>query len=93
MLRGGRPLRVHEAAFLLRVPENEIRRRIERGELAATWAGAHRRVALHAVRDRLQNDKLAALALERVLNERLQVPRASRPTQAPPPMSTIAREL
>jgi len=75
------------------VAENEIRRRIERGEIAATWAGAHRRVALHAVRAQVQNDKLAALALERVLEDRLQVPRATRPSQAPPPMSTIAQAL
>jgi hypothetical protein len=84
---------VHEAAFLLRVSENEIRRRIERGDLTGTWAGAHRRVAVQGVRDRLRNDKLAMLALEHVLGEKLQVPRAPRPSQAPPPMSTIAREL
>lgn len=89
----GRPLRVHEAAFLLRMPENEVRRRIARGELAGTWAGAHQRVSLEAVRLLVVDDALATLALDRILEGRLQAPRASRPSQVPSAPSTIARSL
>jgi hypothetical protein len=93
MLIGDRPLRVHEAAFVLRVAENEIRRRTARGELPVTWAGAHRRVALRAVRELLDGDLLADLALDQILDGRLHAPRAPRPSQPPPPLSTIARSL
>lgn len=76
MLTGSRPLRVHEAAFVLRAPENEVRRRTA-WRLVVTWAGTRRRVALEAVRDLLADDQLADLALERILDGRLRAPRVA----------------
>ena len=93
MLTGSRPLRIHEAAFVLRVPENEIKRRTERGELAVAWAGSHRRVALTPVRSLIAADALADLALDRILEGRLRKPRAVRPSLPPPSLSAVARRL
>lgn len=93
MLTRGRPLRVHEAAFVLRISEAEVTRRTERGDLAGTWAGSHRRVASEAVRKLVADDPLAGLTLDQILDGRLKAPRAQRPSQVPPPLSTIARKL
>jgi excisionase family DNA binding protein len=75
-------LQAHEAAFVLRCSEREVRNMLRRGALPAAWVGRLRRVDVVELAERLAGDELALQALGLIAEGRLRVPRdpGERPT-------------
>src|SRR4051812_44952533 len=75
-------LHPHEAAFVLRCSERDVRNMLRRGALPIVWAGRRRRIDVVELAERLGDDELALQALGLLAEGRLCLPRgaAERPT-------------
>lgn len=68
-------LEQHEAAYVLRISENDVRNRLRRGALKSTRIGQRMCVDADDVADQIADDELALLILRRLMEGRLDAPR------------------
>ena len=68
-------LEQHEAAYVLRISENDVRNRLRRGALKGTPLGQRMCVDADDVVRRIADDDLALLILRRLMEGRLTAPR------------------
>ena len=85
-----RPLRLHEAAFLLACSEREVHNRIRRGDLPTVWCGRLRLVDSQEIAA-LLDGQLSLAFLAEVASGRFRVPRAD-DASSPPPAMTLFLE-
>lgn len=86
-------LEQHEAAYVLRISENDVRNRLRRGELTSTRTGRRTCVDADDVARKIAGDDLALLILRRVMEGRLTVPRNSDPAVPAPDLLLSLTEL
>jgi hypothetical protein len=83
----------HEAAYVLRISENEVRNRLRRGALRGTRSGRQLCVDADELARQIAGDELALLVLRRVMAGRLEVPRNWDPSVPAPDLLASLNQL
>jgi hypothetical protein len=86
-------LEQHEAAYVLRISENDVRSRLRRGALKGTRLGQRMCVDADDVATRLGDDDLALLILRRLMEGRLTAPRNWDPAVPAPDLLVSRTDL
>jgi len=92
-LRPRLALEQHEAAYVLRTSENDVRNRLRRGALRGTRTGRRLCVDADDVARQLAGDELALLVLRRLMEGRLTAPRNWDPAVVAPDLLVSLTEL
>ena len=86
-------LEQHEAAYVLRISENDVRNRLRRGALKGTRLGQRMCVDADDVAVRIAGDDLALLILRRLMDGRLTAPRNWDPAVPAPDLLVSLTDL